>query len=153
MKKLAIMLLAMLPLLAAAQTAQKNTFAQFYKNYNGREGYTTVVITGEMIKLMKLDTKGMAGIRDITIVTEEKPTAEFVEQVGHIVDDQSYKPITLVGNGAKRTAVYLREDPSKKGASTDCIILVSGEKSNVAMNIVGDFDITKLGDLSAIKTE
>ena len=140
----------MLPLLAAAQ---KNAFERFYDSYSGKEGYTTVFVTGDMIKLIRKDLSGgTGGIESVRVVTQQPPTDDFVERVKGILEAENYKLMSSVSSGPKQISVYMRETSSGKGRRSDCITLISGGKDNVVMNIVGDFDITKLSDLG-IKTE
>lgn len=152
MKKILIIwLLAMaLPLTAAAQ---KVNFQSLFDKYNGVEGYTTVEITGEMLKLMggkDSDSSGtFDGISMIRVIVSERPSDTFTDDIKQIAGPD-HKLMTLVNDGGQQIMCYFRENYYNRRKS-EFLIIGYGDKENMALSITGDIDIKKISGLSGIK--
>jgi len=161
MKRIWIILLlaAVVPLAATAQkkSASKTDFKAFYDQYSGRENFTAIEITGEMLKLFANDESAKAksktntfdGIDKIRIVVSEKPDPVFVEEIKRL-PDRDFTLMTTVTEGGQHVSFYHRPYP-KHGHKSEFLMIVYGGKDNLALNITGEIDLKNISGLSGIR--
>lgn len=163
MRKILLLFAALLPILACGQ---QRGFTAFYNQYSGREGFTTVEITGDMIRMMgnMIVEKGsdadlsrmLNGIKSIKIVVSEHFNEVFIADMNKIVVNSPYKLMTSIVQGAQTTKFYFIELVGAKKQSgetlaSEFLMLSQGGEDNVLINIVGELDIKKISKLSNIK--
>ncbi|NLB03782.1 MAG: DUF4252 domain-containing protein, partial [Bacteroidales bacterium] len=87
MKKYIIFLLLMLPL---ALTAQQKSFKLLFDKYSGKEGYTTVGLSADMLRMVYSFsgedsdpemTKLLNDIKGISIVVSDRMSDEFIDDL------------------------------------------------------------------------
>lgn len=150
MKKIFLSLITLL--LAVTVYGQKMTFDSFFKKYSDKEGYTTVTLSGSMLKMAM--PEGLSGLGDslskideMKIIVEEKSTPEFVESVKSLVS-QGYEILMSVEDKETQVSLYKKT----KGKLDDMVLLVSEEDENVFIRVTGkELDLSSLTALAGNK--
>jgi aromatic ring hydroxylase len=154
MKKYVIFLLLMLPL---ALTAQQKSFKLLFDKYSGRDGYTTVGISADMLKMVysfsgeESDhemTKLINDIKGISIVVTERMNDEFIDDIEKMIDKYvGLKTVTSINEGGQVTRIFIVE---KDTITSEFLMVSYGKQSNVVINIVGNVDVKQISRLSDI---
>lgn len=158
MKKLIVIIAALLPIVVAAQ---QKSFTSFYNTYAERKGYTTVGVTGEMVKMMAplmLDKANdpellelLSNINDIKVVLGAQSSPTFVDDMEVIVKSTVYKLMTEVKKDGQQTRFYIVAHPTIPTQASELLMLSHGVKDNVVIDITGEIDLKKISKLSAVK--
>ncbi len=160
MKRILILLLVLLPMLASGQNASW----RFFDRYSKAEGFTSVQLERKMMRMMSRQAaeKGdgkladlLDGIQYIRIVAldggSEAAAARFVADAEVLVDDQanSFQLVMSTSEQGQTTRFYLRE--AAFSLNSELLMLTWGEKETVAVNIYGMFDLKQVARLSSIR--
>ena len=159
MKKTLLILLLCIPIGALAQ---KTSFDSLYVNYTGKAGYTTIEISGELIKMLgsesadgkndKSLSETIDGIKHIRIIAEEKPSSKFNGEILSISYSGRYKLLTsITENDGKKLSFFFREGGNGKNALSEFLMVMLSENGNMFMSITGKIDVKKISKLSTIK--
>lgn len=152
MRKLAIILLAVLPMLGMAQESQLDAL---FKKYSGQEGYTSVYITSYMFELfskiaedddadLAKVTKGIDAIKIIT-VSKSKLADKFFEEVDKALSPSIYKDFMIVNDGGQEIVFKVREDDGKV---SEFVLIVKDKDEPVLLFLQGDIDIARIAKMS-----
>lgn len=157
MKRLLLLLLLALPLLAEAQ----NVSWKFFDRYSAAEGFTSVQLERKMMRMMSRQAaekgdEGLAqlldGIQYIRIVALDGGDAErFVADAERLAANPGNKfQLVMSGTDAGQTTkFYIRE--AEFYNYSELLMLTYGAKETVAVNIYGDFDLKQVARLSSIR--
>lgn len=155
MKKLVLIMITLLAPLGAM--AQKGNFSNFYDKYSGKSGYTTVSITGDMLKMISSfapdDELGsmLGGVNNIRIVMSDRSSGEFVDDLKKLNEGSNYRVMTSINDSGQNIVFYVKDKPGRSsGQISEFLMVVHGAGDNLAINITGDLDIKKISGLSRI---
>ncbi|HBO76515.1 MAG TPA: hypothetical protein DD653_17790 [Marinilabiliales bacterium] len=155
MKKLVLIFMAFLPILAMAQESKLN---QLFDKYSGQEGYTSVYITSYMFELFsKLDdesdaefenmTKGLEAIKILTVSDglDAKSRELFYQEISSATQQPVYKDFMIVKDGKQEVIFKVREDGKK---ITEFVMVVKDASEPVLMFLLGDIDLKQISKMS-----
>jgi hypothetical protein len=138
--------------LVKGQTDPVNTI---FEKYAGTEGFTTVNITGDMLRMLaKLDPenndlKELSGLEEVKILTQEDKTAgmdlNFHDEIYSKLNKELYKELMVVRDNDEKVDMLVREE---NGIVHEFLLIVSGTGENVLISIKGEIVMSKLGELS-----
>jgi hypothetical protein len=159
MKKIAsISLLLLFPVLLMAQNPAVD---KLFNKYQGKDGFTTVLINKEIFKLIsatekeeqKLD-KPLDKITGIKILAQEDDTAmqgiNFYDELKKDLDASGFMELVVVKEKDQDVWIIAREN---NGRMSELLIIVGGEE-NVLVWIEGDFtfeELAELGDIDGLE--
>jgi hypothetical protein len=157
MKKIALIIPVLLvPLMLTAQT---KSIDKLFKKYYGKEGFTTVLVTEDMFKVIanmeeeKGEIEGTLGkIKRVRVIAQEDETeveaVNFMEELRGVEFDD-YKELVVVREADQEVMVLAKEED---GRLRELLVLVGGE-DNVLVSVEGNFtmkDLEALGDLEGL---
>ena len=157
MKKIALFIpVLLLPLML---TAQNTPIDKLFTKYSGQEGFTTVLVTEDMFKVIsnleeeKGEIEGTLGkIERVRIIAQEDEAnvegVNFMEELKGVEFDD-YKELVVVKEADQEVLVLAKE---KDGKIRELLVLVGGEE-NVLVSVEGKFtmeDLEALGDLGGL---
>ena len=143
-----MILLALVPLGAAAQNRAIEALAQKYAD---RDGFSTTVVKGELssgiaagsLNFENLDISNIIkDISTIIVVRAEKPDREFTREVDSAVAT-GYATVMSVSSGKERVRFLLSEKTSAK-RQNEFVIAISGDKTNLVVSITGNYTLGKV---------
>ena len=157
MKKIALLIPVLLvPLLLAAQNKPVD---KLFEKYYGKEGFTTVLVTQDMFKVIANmeESKGeieasLGKVERVRVIAQEDDAGlegvNFMEELkGAEFDD--YKELVVVKEASQEVLVLAKEEDGK---ILELLVLVGGEE-NVLVSVEGRFtmgDLEALGDLEGL---
>lgn len=134
----------------SAQDALNDVFDQFA----GKEGFTTVNITGELLNMMVEMDKGKGHQNDLStqlneikiLVQEEGPGSgvDFHELIYNKINRNEYKELLTVRESNEKINMLAKE---LNGIITEFLLIVSGYE-NVLISIKGNILLDELGNLA-----
>ena len=154
MKRLLLILILLLPRLAAAQS---NSVDDFFSRYAAAEGFTSVQLEQKMMQLMSRQAaergdKGLAVLlKDIQyiriIALKEGDGGRFVRDAeAAVAADRKFQPGSENG---QTTKFYIRE--TALSVKSELVMITYGAKETVVVNIFGVFDLRQVARLSTIR--
>jgi hypothetical protein len=151
MKKL--LLFAVLSITFTFVYGQKSIDALFEK-YSGKEGFTTVTINGNLLKLAKCfgsdddhDNSISASINEIRILSQEDKTLQvgnFYDMVIKDIDLKAYEEFMRVKESDQDLRMLVRTD----GNRLKEFLLIAGGDDNAVIQIKGDLTIDEAKKLA-----
>ena len=154
MKRLLLILILLLPRLAAAQS---NSVDDFFSRYAAAEGFTSVQLEQKMMQLMSRQAaergdKGLAVLlKDIQyiriIALKEGDGGRFVRDAE--AADRKFQPVTSGSENGQTTKFYIRE--TALSVKSELVMITYGAKETVVVNIFGVFDLRQVARLSTIR--
>ena len=158
MKRVLLILILLLPQLAAAQS---NAVNDFFGRYAAAGGYTSVQLEQKMMQMMSRQAaergdKGLAvlleDIQYIRIIAlKEGDGAQFVRDAEAAVADRKFHPVTSGTENGQTTAFYIREPAMS--VKSELVMITYGVKETVVVNIYGVFDLRQVARLSSIRPQ
>ena len=157
MKRILILLLVVLPFLARAQ----NVSWRFFDRYSKAEGFSSVQLERKMMRMMsrQASERGdeklselLRGLESIRIVALDGGDGQqFMADAEALVNHANYhfQMVMSESRDGQVTRFYLR-DAIPPGYS-ELVMLTSGPKETVAVNIYGQFDLKQVSRLSTIR--
>lgn len=159
MKRLILILLIVLPLLARGQNASW----KFFDRYAKAEGFTSVQLERKMMRMMSREAaekgdeglaKLLGGIELIRIVALDAGKGDakaFVADAGKLAATPEYKFQLVMSetDEGQTTKFYIRE--AEFYNNSELLMLTYGPKETVAVNIYGRFDLKQVVRLSSIR--
>jgi len=155
MKKIiSISLMLLIPVIILAQNPAVD---KLFNKYQGKDGFTTVLINKEIFKLISSTEKEetvldepLDKITGIKILTQENDSVmeglNFYEELKADLDFSDYKELVVVKEKDQDVWIVAREN---NGRMAELLIIVGGE-DNVLVWIAGDFTFEELAELSKI---
>jgi hypothetical protein len=146
MKRLIIILLAIVPIGAAAQNRAIEALAE---KYTDRDGFSTTVIKGNLSNGFagSLDIEGVdisniiRNISSIIVVRSETPDEEFTREVKRAVTN-GYSTV-LSSNSDGEQVRFLLSEPTD-GRKNEFVIAITGRETNLIVSIVGDYTLGEI---------
>ncbi len=157
MKKIALLIPVLLvPLMLTAQT---KSIDKLFKKYYGKEGFTSVLVTQDMFKVIanmeeeKGELEGTLGkIKRVRVIAQEDEAdvaaVNFMEELRGVEFDD-YKELVVVREADQEVMVLAKEE---NGRLSELLVLVGGE-DNVLVSVEGNFtmkDLEALGELEGL---
>jgi hypothetical protein len=143
--------------MAGAASAQKDPVNALFVKYNGVAGFTTVNITGDMLKLItqveaeRRDSITFASsLSEIRILAIEKGCdkpaginlrSELYDQL----DKSVYKEMVSVKKEGEDLVILMKEN---KGRIAEILILAGGDDENALIQIKGDMLLSEMADMA-----
>jgi len=135
---------------------QTDPVNEVFNKYAGAQGFTTVNISSDMLKMVaKMDPQDkdmqfISKLDEIKILTQETITAGYedlnlYEEVYNKLDKSLYKELMVVREKDKHVNMLVRED---NGIISEFLLIVSGNDENVLISIKGEIELSKLDELS-----
>jgi hypothetical protein len=138
-------------------SAQKDPVAGVFEQYSGKEGYTTVNISGDMLNMMtkmqeeRTDTTITSKLTSIRILAREKdcdnkaPVVDLKSEVYDKLDKKAYKEMMSVKESDQDVLILVKE---ANGRISEMLLLVSGTKESVLIQAKGDILMSEMADLA-----
>jgi len=148
MKRLLLILILLLPRLAAAQS---NSVDDFFSRYAAAEGFTSVQLEQKMMQLMSRQAaergdKGLAVLlKDIQYIR----IIALKEGDAAVAADRKFQPVTSGSENGQTTKFYIRE--TALSVKSELVMITYGAKETVVVNIFGVFDLRQVARLSTIR--
>jgi len=155
MKKLLFVLAAVCSTLMAS--AQKDPVGLIFDQYSGKEGFTTVNITGEMLNMFtrmeeeRKDTAIQSRLSSVRILAREMndenkgPGPDLKSEVYDKLDKKVYKEMMTVKESDKDVLILVKEDG---GRISEFLLIVSGKDESVLIQAKGDILMREMADLA-----
>jgi hypothetical protein len=125
-----------------------------FDQYAGKEGFTTVNITGELFKMLvemdkscKHQNNLSTQINEIKILAQEEgfnSDANFHELIFNKINRNAYKELLTVRESNEKVNILAKEE---QGIITEFLLIVSGDE-NVLISIKGKILLNELDDLA-----
>jgi hypothetical protein len=141
--------------LAYIVKGQTDPVSAVFEKYAGTEGFTTVNITGDMLRMLaKLDPQNkdlreFSGLEEVKILTQEdgrgSKDLNLHDEVYSKLDKSLYKELMVVKDNDENVNMLVREE---NGTISEFLLIVSSIDDNVLIRIKGDIALSKLGELS-----
>jgi hypothetical protein len=136
--------------------AQTDPVNEVFNKYSGAEGFTTVNITGEMLKIaaridnQNKDMQFISKLDEVKILTQESKTPgyedlNFYEEIYKKLDKSLYKELLVVREEDEHVNMLAREN---NGIISEFLLIVSGDDENVLIRIKGEIELSELDELS-----
>lgn len=157
MKRIALLLLIVLPFLARAQ----NVSGSFFDRYSKSAGFSSIQLERRMMRMMsrQASERGdeklarlLNGIESIRIVALDGGDGEpFIEDAEALVDHASYRFQLVMSESreGQETRFYLRK--ALPPGYSELVMLTAGPRETVAVNIYGQFDLKQVSRLSTLR--
>jgi hypothetical protein len=157
MRKLLILLSIVLPLSIAAQ----DEVDKLFDKYSGKDGFTTVNISGKMLGFVAQfeqdnhDAKDMmeqlSGIKILSVDDEAlNHSLDFFEELGRQnffkKIEGEYEMVMDIKESSQVVKFYLKKS---KGGKVGELLMIVGGDSNAIISIRGDFDMKDLSKLGS----
>lgn len=155
MRKLWILVVLILSVVGAQ--AQQPALIDLFGRYSTQEGFTSIELGRKMMQMMSRRSQGedpdlahlLGGISSIRIVAAEKQAAEFMSAVRAIAGRAPYRLMSSLSEGGQSTYFYL-VDGGDQGHS-EFLMITTGPKENVVVDVVGMFDVAEVSRLSTLR--
>jgi hypothetical protein len=142
-------------LFGVAVNAQNRAVDQLFEKYGGKDGFTTVVISGKMFELVaRLDTEDdeemdviskLKSVRILAMDECEKPEGiNFYDEVRNDLNEDDYEELMVVKKKDQDVKFLVKE---ADGIITELLVVVGGE-DNALISIVGEIDLKHVHELS-----
>jgi Domain of unknown function (DUF4252) len=157
MKKIiAGLLIALTSVYGSVVIAQNDPVNSLFEKYAGKEGFTTVHLTGDLLKLAAKmdkedqDMKFLSQISEIKVLaqecTEGKPTdLNFYAEIWPGIDKSAYKELLTVKEKDQDVKMVARGNGDN---ISEFLIIVSGLNENVLVQIKGNLNLKEMDQLS-----
>jgi hypothetical protein len=136
--------------------AQKDPVTAAFEKYDGKEGFTVVTLSGDMLNMFtkaaeeKHDTTFQSKITSLRILVREKDkedataVPDFKAEVYDKLDKQAYKEMITVKQSDQNVVILVKENG---GRISEMLLMVTGKEDNVLIQAKGDMLLSELADL------
>jgi hypothetical protein len=154
MRKIIIVMMTLC--LTGMAFAQKDPISAAFDNYAGKEGFTTVNITGDMLKLLtqmeeeRKDTTFVSKLNEVKILAIDKGCGQpsnvnFRTEVYDKLDKSVYKEMMTVEKKDEDVHILVKE---LHGRIAELLVFVSGKDDNVMIQLKGDIVLKEMADMA-----
>lgn len=146
-----IILISIIALIPALLSAQNSAVDKLFKKYGGQDGYTTISINGNLLKLAAdlsddEDAEVMKSITKIQILTQESGDGgNFYEEVMSELKRDSYEELMTVNSSDEDVIFLIRKNGDR---ISELLLVVGGSSDNAVIYIGGNLDMKDLAKLS-----
>ncbi|MFN3940121.1 MAG: DUF4252 domain-containing protein [Chitinophagales bacterium] len=158
MKKCVLFL--MLIVTSASLFAQNKQVDQFFSKYEGKKGYTSVMVSEKLFELVasaapasERDIKEMVGeLKGIRVLVYEQEDAPAVshalyQEALSVINTADFEELLTVYDAGEQVRMLVKQDDANKNIVSELLILVSGEEF-VMVDIFGHIDLNKISRLT-----
>ena len=157
MKKIiAGLLIAVTSIYSTVVIAQQDPVNSLFEKYAGKEGFTTVHLTGDLLKLAaKMDSEDknmnfLSQITEINVLAQEGIEGQssglnFHSEIWPGLDKSAYKELLIVKEKDQDVKMLARENGD---IISEFLIIVSGLNENVLVQVKGNMNLKELDHLS-----
>jgi hypothetical protein len=154
MKK--VMIILAMACMAGTVFAQKDPVSAAFEKYDGKEGFTVVTLSGDMLNMFtkaaeeKHDTTFQSKITSLRILVREKEKVagttvpDFKAEVYDKLDKQAYKEMVTVKQSDQNVVILVKENG---GRISELLLIVTGKDDNVVIQAKGDMLLKEMADL------
>ena len=144
MKRLLLILILLLPRLAAAQS---NSVNDFFSRYAAAEGFTSVQLEQKMMQLMSHQA-AERGDKGLAVLLKD---IQYIRIIALKEGDggRKFQPVTSGSEDGQTTKFYIRE--TALSVKSELVMITYGAKETVVVNIFGVFDLRQVARLSSIR--
>jgi len=151
MKKINAVLFGLL--ISLTGMAQQNTADEFFEKYAGKEGFTTVSINGNLLKMATCqDDKEnldpiLTSIESIKILSADDETKcpDFYAEIMQDLPQKNYEELLTVKKSDQQVKILVNE---KNGIIRELLLVAGGKDDNALIIIKGHIPLKKLSHLS-----
>lgn len=146
-------------LLPLSLMAQNRDVESLFKELSGKEGYTTVDLSTDFIKMMagagddEKATDIANNITSLKVIScdDSTLTTDFVKRMDRLVERIKFKQITSINDNGERIRIFAN---SKGDSVTDFLLTVYGKSDNVLIYISGkNLNFNRISKMLPIKRE
>lgn len=141
---------------SGAVSAQKDPVSALFEKYNGVAGFTTVNVTGDMLKLMtqfeaeRRDTTIVSTLSDIRILAIDKGCDKpaginLRSELYDKLDKSVYKEMVSVKQEGEDVVILMKEN---NGRIAEILILAGGNDENALIQVKGDMLLSEMADMA-----
>lgn len=137
-KYIIIVTLLLLPLVASGQS---RSFRALSDKYSGRQGYTVVEMSGDMLKAISssgkksvMDNIPLNNIDNMVIIVSEKESSDFRNDVKTMISEGLYLPLSKVNSSGSKVSFYVSKS---HGIIKEIVMTVYDGSDNVVVSITG----------------
>ena len=135
---------------------QQSSFTEFFDQYAGREGFTSVELGRRMMQMMSRQAGSDAslvqllnGVSSIRIVAADTPDKEFIAAARAVADNGPYQLLSSISEEGQTVRCYLVDGGRK--AESEFLMITYGQKETVVIDVIGIFDVTEVSRLSTFR--
>jgi hypothetical protein len=143
-------------MLAGSISAQKDPVTAIFEKYSGKEGFTVVNISGDMLNMMAQaraeqgDTLFRSKLTELKILAVEKctdqaQTVNFRTELVDKLDRSVYKEMMTVKQSDEDVLILIRES---KGRISEFLVVVAGSDDNVIIQGKGDMLMSEMSQMA-----
>lgn len=121
--------------------AQSRSFRALSDKYSGKDGFTVVEMSGDMLKAINSSGKKSSSgniplnnISNMVIIVSEKNTSAFFDDVNAMLAKGGYSELSAVNSGGSSVSFYAMKSG---GEITEILMLVCDGNDNVIMSVTG----------------
>lgn len=158
MKKLGLFLFVFTT--SALLYAQNKQVDQFFSKYEGKTGYTSVMVSEKLFELVasaapesEQDIKDMIGeLKGIRVLVYEQEDAatvskELYKEALSVINTAAFEELLTVYDEGEQVRMLVKQDASNQNVINELLIIVSGEEF-VLVDIFGNIDLSKISKLA-----
>lgn len=144
----------------ALSIAQNEQVNQFFNKYEGKEGFTSIMVSETMFDLMAsaapeseadLATmaKGIQGIRVLAYEQEDalQRSADLYAEAASSISLDRFEELLTVYDETGKVNLLVRRDPGNENIINELLILVTGEEF-VLVDLFGDIDLRNISKIA-----
>ena len=134
---------------------QKDLVSAVFDSYAGKEGFTVVNVSGDMLKMVakaeenRRDTTLRSRIDELRILamdkSKEMPSVNFRTEVYERLDKNVYKEMITVKQHDEDVIILVKETNDR---ISEFLIIVSGKDDNVLIQAKGDMLLSEMGEMT-----
>lgn len=148
--------MCLMPIAAWAQNGVD--FGDLCTKYSGREGYSTIEMSGKMFKMINGATVDMDdelsmaidNIKSLQILIAQRANKEFSTDVDNMLKKMRYEVMTTVNDHDKKVLFFIRESDEKQPTVSNFLMRATSGQSDVLMSITGSISIKQISQLTKI---
>lgn len=129
---------------------------EVFSKYSGKPGFTTVIITPQLFKLLSFIDKDDPELQKLSekmnslrILVSDRKTAGFTNEVRGKMDKLNYLNIMEVIEGSQKVNFYIQQ---KGDMITDFLLLSVDDSEEVLLSITGNLKLDELTELGNSKS-
>jgi hypothetical protein len=153
MKKIIFVMLALG--ITTLSFGQKDPVSAVFDSYAGKEGFTLVNVSGDMLKMVaraeetRRDTTFRSRVDEVRILamdkSKEMPAVNFRSEVYDRLDKNVYKEMITVKQHEEDVIILVKETNDR---ISEFLIIVSGIGDNVLIQAKGDMLLSEMGEMA-----
>jgi len=149
-------LLAVTSVFSTVVMAQQDPVSKLFDRYAGKEGFTTVLVTGDLLKMAAKcdpedkDLSFLSRLTEVRVLAQECKEGKanginFHAEIWPDIDQSAYKELLIVKEKDQDVKMLARENGN---TISEFLIIVSGIDENVLVQIKGNLKMSEMDQLS-----